>query len=127
MNQRQSMSAVLSALVAAAGLLGAVAAHAEAPLKAMSGMLVDGKNHTVYTFDKDVAGSGKSACNGPCAEAWPPVMAPAGAKAEGDYTIIAKNRDRIYQKDFTVVAGQNQEIEVLATEAAAMDPEEGAD
>ncbi|CAN7524301.1 hypothetical protein [Mesorhizobium sp. LjRoot246] len=47
--------------------------------------------------------------------------------AEGDYTIIAKNRDRIYQKDFTVVAGQNQEIEVLASEAAAMDPEEGAD
>ncbi|UVK52571.1 hypothetical protein DBIPINDM_005969 [Mesorhizobium sp. AR02] len=47
--------------------------------------------------------------------------------AEGDYTIIAKNRDRIYQKDFTVVAGQNQEIEVLAIEAAAMDPEEGAD
>lgn len=47
--------------------------------------------------------------------------------AEGDYTIIAKNRDRIYQKDFTVVAGQNLEIEVLATEAAAMDPEEGAD
>ncbi|BAB48399.1 hypothetical protein [Mesorhizobium japonicum] len=47
--------------------------------------------------------------------------------AEGDYTIIAKNRDRIYQKDFAVVAGQNQEIEVLATEAAAMDPEEGAD
>ena len=47
--------------------------------------------------------------------------------AEGDYTIIAKNRDRIYQKDFTVVAGQNHEIEVLATEAAAMDPEEGAD
>jgi hypothetical protein len=47
--------------------------------------------------------------------------------AEGDYTIIAKNRDRIYQKDFTVVAGQNQEIEVLATEASAIDPEEGAD
>jgi hypothetical protein len=47
--------------------------------------------------------------------------------AEGDYTIIAKNRDRIYQKDFTVVAGQNQEIEVLATDASAIDPEEGAD
>jgi hypothetical protein len=47
--------------------------------------------------------------------------------AEGEYTIIAKNRDRIYQKDFTVVAGQNQEIEVLATEASAIDPEEGAD
>jgi hypothetical protein len=47
--------------------------------------------------------------------------------AEGDYTIIAKNRDRIYQKDFTVVAGQNKEIEVLATEASAIDPQEGAD
>ncbi|PDQ21820.1 hypothetical protein CN311_06950 [Mesorhizobium sanjuanii] len=47
--------------------------------------------------------------------------------AEGDYTIIAKNRDRIYQKDFTVVAGQNKEIEVLASEASAIDPEEGAD
>lgn len=47
--------------------------------------------------------------------------------AEGDYTIVAKNRDRIYQKDFTVVAGQNQEIEVLANETSAIDPEEGAD
>lgn len=47
--------------------------------------------------------------------------------AEGDYTIIAKNRDRIYQKDFTVVAGQNQEIQVLATEASVIDPQEGAD
>ncbi|MER9756302.1 hypothetical protein NKJ46_23225 [Mesorhizobium sp. M0166] len=47
--------------------------------------------------------------------------------AEGDYTIIAKNRDRIYQKDFTVVAGHNQDIEVLATEASAIDSEESAD
>jgi hypothetical protein len=36
--------------------------------------------------------------------------------AEGDYTIIAKNRDRIYQRDFKVVAGRNQDVEVLATE-----------
>ena len=35
--------------------------------------------------------------------------------AEGDYTIIAKNRDRIYQRDFTVVGGRNQDVEVLAT------------
>ena len=47
--------------------------------------------------------------------------------AEGDYTIIAKNRDRIYQKDFTVVAGKNQEVEVIATDDSAIDPEEGAD
>jgi hypothetical protein len=34
--------------------------------------------------------------------------------SEGEYTIIAKNRDRIYQRDFTVVPGKNQEVEVLA-------------
>jgi len=38
--------------------------------------------------------------------------------AEGDYTIVAKNRDHIYQRDFTVVAGENQEVEVLADETA---------
>ena len=47
--------------------------------------------------------------------------------AEGDYTVIAKNRDRIYQKDFKVEAGKNEEVEVIASEATAMDPEEGAD
>ncbi|PWK61845.1 hypothetical protein [Aminobacter sp. AP02] len=47
--------------------------------------------------------------------------------SEGDYTIIAKNRDRIYQRDFTVVAGNNQDVEVVASEDAAIDPNEGAD
>ena len=47
--------------------------------------------------------------------------------AEGDYTIIAKNRDRIYQRDFTVVGGRNQEVEVLATEENSADAIEGAD
>jgi len=36
--------------------------------------------------------------------------------AEGDYTVVAKNRDRIYQRDFTVEAGRNQEVEVVAGE-----------
>jgi hypothetical protein len=46
--------------------------------------------------------------------------------AEGDYIIVAKNRDHIYQRDFTVEAGHNQDVEVIADEttpAAA----EGAD
>lgn len=47
--------------------------------------------------------------------------------AEGEYTIIAKNRDRIYQRDFTVVGGRNQEVEVLATEENSADAIEGAD
>ncbi|HWK67009.1 MAG TPA: hypothetical protein VNS34_18940 [Rhizobiaceae bacterium] len=36
--------------------------------------------------------------------------------AEGEYAVVAKNRDRIYQRDFTVIPGRNQEIEVLATD-----------
>jgi hypothetical protein len=36
--------------------------------------------------------------------------------AEGDYTIVAKNRDHIYQRDFTVEAGRNEEVEVIADE-----------
>ena len=47
--------------------------------------------------------------------------------AEGDYTIIAKNRERIYQRDFTVVGGRNQDVEVLASEANIVDNIEGAD
>lgn len=39
--------------------------------------------------------------------------------AEGQYTAIAKNRDRIYQRDFTVEGGHNQEVEVLAAETVA--------
>ncbi len=47
--------------------------------------------------------------------------------AEGDYTVVAKNRDRMYQRDFTVHAGKNEEVEVIASEDTAIDPEEGAD
>ena len=36
--------------------------------------------------------------------------------AEGDYVIVAKNRDRIYQRELTVVAGQNRDVEVLAAD-----------
>jgi hypothetical protein len=47
--------------------------------------------------------------------------------AEGDYTVVAKNRDRIYQREFTVVGGRNQEVEVLATESAAANAVEDTD
>ena len=46
---------------------------------------------TLYTFDRDAAGSGKSVCNGPCATNWPPVMATADATASGDYTVITRD------------------------------------
>lgn len=36
--------------------------------------------------------------------------------AEGKYSVVAKNRDHIYQREFEVVAGPKQDVEVLATE-----------
>ncbi len=33
---------------------------------------------------------------------------------EGDYVAVAKNKDRIYQRDFKVTSGNNEEVEVIA-------------
>jgi len=46
---------------------------------------------TLYVFDKDVPGSGKSACNGECAQKWPPLTAAATDKPSGDYTMITRD------------------------------------
>ena len=76
-----------AALFCAAGLVWAQ----QAPVKAADGTLTNAAGMTLYTFDKDAAGSGKSACNGPCATNWPPFMAAAGAKTLGDYSIATRD------------------------------------
>jgi predicted lipoprotein with Yx(FWY)xxD motif len=43
---------------------------------------------TLYTFDKDTKGATMSACTGKCIAAWPPLVAPADAKAEGEWTVV---------------------------------------
>jgi predicted lipoprotein with Yx(FWY)xxD motif len=50
---------------------------------------VDTKGMTLYTFDKDAGG--KSMCNGPCAENWPPLMAADDAKPTADMTIVVRD------------------------------------
>ncbi len=75
-----------------AGLIGMLPlAQAAEPAKVSGGMLTGSDGMTLYTFDKDVAGDGKSACTGPCAEKWPPLDAPAGAKPTGDFTIVTRD------------------------------------
>lgn len=54
-------------------------------------MLTNVDGMTLYVFDKDAAGSGKSACNGACATNWPPLKATPGDKAGGDYSIITRD------------------------------------
>jgi len=53
--------------------------------------LTNAEGMTLYVFDKDAAGSGKSACNGECASNWPPLMVMAGDKADGDYSIVVRD------------------------------------
>ena len=78
--------------IAAVLALLAVAAHAAgAPAVPANGVLATPSGATVYTFDKDTVGSGKSACNGPCAQAWPPVAAQAADAASGDWTIVTRD------------------------------------
>jgi predicted lipoprotein with Yx(FWY)xxD motif len=71
------------------GLAVAGIAFAQAPAKKMGGMMTNNAGMTLYTFDKDAGG--KSACNGPCAGNWPPLMAGADDKASGDWSVIARD------------------------------------
>lgn len=81
------------AALSLAGLLlqGCAIAAGGAPAKAADGALVGPNGMTLYTFDKDTAGSGKSMCNGPCATNWPPLMAAADAKADGDWSVVTRD------------------------------------
>lgn len=43
---------------------------------------------------------------------------PTMVLAEGQYTAVARNKDKIYQKDFKVAAGVNADVEIMTTDAA---------
>jgi predicted lipoprotein with Yx(FWY)xxD motif len=83
-------SPAIACLLASLPLL-ALPVHAagQAPLKTTNGVLVDAKGMTVYTYDKDSANSGKSACSGRCADNWPPVPA-AGAQHAAPYSVVTR-------------------------------------
>ena len=64
---------------------------ASAPAKVSDGVYVGPNGMTLYTFDRDAMGSGKSACNGQCAANWPPLLATASDSASGDWTIVTRD------------------------------------
>ncbi|MER9214505.1 hypothetical protein NKI56_29745 [Mesorhizobium sp. M0622] len=78
------------AICMAALLLGTAASFAaEAWKEAEVGgtkIYTDANGMTLYTYDKDK--TGKSNCYDKCAANWPPLKAEAGAKAEGEWTIV---------------------------------------
>lgn len=79
------------ALTAGCAAVGASPATASAPAKVSDGMLVDSNGMTLYTFDKDPAGAGKSACNGQCLANWPALKAKEGDKPSDGYSIITRD------------------------------------
>lgn len=84
------LSATLA--LAACGSMGmGMGGAGNAPAQVADGVLVGPSGMTLYTFDRDAAGSGKSVCNGPCATNWPPLMAPASAAAMGDWSIVTRD------------------------------------
>jgi predicted lipoprotein with Yx(FWY)xxD motif len=64
---------------------------AAAPAQMSDGVLAGANGMTLYTFDKDPAGSGKSACNGPCATLWPPLAASAADQSSGDWSVVVRD------------------------------------
>jgi predicted lipoprotein with Yx(FWY)xxD motif len=84
--QRLTLAAALTT-----ALLGGCASVPSAPAMVADGVLTGPNGMTLYTFDKDAAGSGKSVCNGPCASNWPPLMAAEADKARGDYSVVTRD------------------------------------
>lgn len=74
-----------------AGCAGYRGGASSAPVKFEDGVMVDRAGMTLYTFDKDPAGGGRSVCNGPCARNWPPLPAGPDDRASGPYSIITRD------------------------------------
>ena len=90
-------SLTLAAAIGASVLLAGCASMESAmgmssgPAKVADGVWVGTNGMSLYTFDRDAMGAGKSMCNGPCATNWPPLMASASDSASGDWTIVTRD------------------------------------
>jgi predicted lipoprotein with Yx(FWY)xxD motif len=86
---RNAFIVAVAATLAAASLAFAQSAPTKTGDSAKGKVLTNDAGMTLYIFDKD--SDGKSACNGPCAGNWPPLMAAASAKPMGSYTIVTRD------------------------------------
>ena len=90
-----STSASAPAASAPAAASGAPAAGGPVIMTATVGtkgtlVVASANGMTVYTFTKDVANSGTSACTGGCLTKWPAVTVPAGSTAAGGSGVTGK-------------------------------------
>jgi predicted lipoprotein with Yx(FWY)xxD motif len=78
-------------LVLVAFLAACATPGPSSPANVSDGVLVTPTGMTLYTFDRDVGGSGKSVCNGPCAVNWPPFMVKEGMATSAAWTIVTRD------------------------------------
>ena len=89
------MRSLASVLALAALMAFAIAHPSIAQTKTMEvslgtvSVLTDANGMTLYIFVRD--DSGKSNCNGKCADAWPPLMADASATPAENFSIITRD------------------------------------
>lgn len=83
-------STAVAAVFAVLAACSSMSPQPAAPAKVANGVFTDSKGMTLYTFDKDSA-PGKSACNGPCATNWPPLMVTDSASAAGAWSIVTRD------------------------------------
>lgn len=80
------------AFLASLSLVACVSmSNGQSIVKTTDGVLVSTTNMTLYTFDGDISGSGRSTCNGDCAINWPPLLVDVNATSYGNYSIITRD------------------------------------
>jgi predicted lipoprotein with Yx(FWY)xxD motif len=88
-----SASILAAALLAGCGSFSPMnsASSPDMPTRTADGVLVGPNGMTLYTFSRDVMGSGKSVCNGPCIANWPALMAPESARPMANYSVVVRD------------------------------------
>lgn len=84
------MKTVAGLGIVAALFLAGTASAAPTGVTEKDGAFVAPDGKALYTFARDTT-PGKSACNGPCATAWPPLMAAANAANDGDWSVVTRD------------------------------------
>ena len=87
----QTLLYLLVLLVSPAWALAAAPAEVTVRTSAIGTSLTSGSGtsaRTLYVLDKDTDAPGGSACDAKCEQIWPPLLAAAGARADGDWTLV---------------------------------------
>jgi predicted lipoprotein with Yx(FWY)xxD motif len=96
--RRHQLSSIGTLILSAALLAGcqqgemsqrSMSEPAKVAQTAAGSMLTDSRGMTLYTFDRDT--SDKAACNGACAQNWPPLMASSDAKAMDKWSVVTRD------------------------------------